>query len=174
MEAVKLGCLGVVGLLGAAFVLAFFLGSNDHGSKTAAVTSSPKAQAEAVQREAGAAIDPTPHATPPADAGTDWKPPEHLDGPFPASGGEYADMDRITTDAVLIGRGIACNVPIMRQSQRVSDWLEKVAPPSADNHRAMMDALQLGISMNAKAQASGESPDDCPTVGMAIRDHWWP
>ncbi len=172
MGGARLGCLVILGFLGALLLLggvtAYFGERGGSAPKAAESADQKKAVTDVASPEMNA-----PRVVPSADAPPGWKPSDSV-APLPPSGGGYADMDRLTTDAVLLGRGIGCGITVSRQSGRVGAWLDKVAPPGSDNHQLMLNVLMAGMAQNAQAQVSGSSPDGCGEVAEAIQGHRWP
>lgn len=95
------------------------------------------------------------------------------DTPNPAGMGP-AEVDRLTTDAVLLGRAIGCHLDVDVESRRVGDWLDRVAPPGSRDQQIYLPMLMAGMRQNAEAQAAGRSPDSCEAVTLAVRRHRWP
>ena len=94
--------------------------------------------------------------------------------PLPEGGAARGDVDRLTTYAVLLGRGIGCGLDVSAYTGRVGAWVDRIAPPGSSDQQLMMSLLMEGMRRNAQAQQSGQSPDGCATVARAIRNHPWP
>lgn len=91
-----------------------------------------------------------------------------------ASGMTLAAIDRLTTYAVLLGRGVGCGVNTQSQMARVGGWLDRVAPPGSSDQQIYLPMFMAVVEQNAKAQVSGQSPDTCGAVAGAISRHPWP
>lgn len=91
-----------------------------------------------------------------------------------ASDPMYDHIDRVTTYAVLIGRGAACGVDVSGPARRVGVWLDRVAPPGSAAQQTLLPMLTQQGQHHAQQQASGRSPDDCATVARAIARFQWP
>jgi hypothetical protein len=65
-----------------------------------------------------------------------------------------ADVDRMTTYAVILGPGIACGASHDEASRRVGRW--------------------LGVRYHAEQQRDGKSPDSCATVRRNFSSFPWP
>lgn len=85
-----------------------------------------------------------------------------------------AEVDRLTSDAVLLGRAIGCHLDVEAQSRRVGAWLDRVAPPGSRDQQVYLPMLMAGMRENAQAQSSGRSPDTCDEVAAAVQGHDWP
>lgn len=96
-------------------------------------------------------------------------PPPSGDG-----GMNRASIDRLTTYAVLLGRGVGCGIETGPQMARVGRWLDRVAPPGSSDQRIYLPMFMAGVQQNASNQAQGRSPDNCNTVARAISQHPWP
>lgn len=83
-------------------------------------------------------------------------------------------VDRLTTYAVLLGRGVGCGIDTGPQMARVGSWLDRVAPPGSSDQQIFLPMFMAGVEQNARAQSQGRSPDNCNTVARAIRQHPWP
>lgn len=91
-----------------------------------------------------------------------------------APGSMHDHIDRVSTYAVLIGRGAACGIDTRGPAGRVGAWLDRVAPPGSAAQQTLLPMLMQQSRYHAEQQASGNTPDDCATVARAIRGHPWP
>lgn len=81
-------------------------------------------------------------------------------------------IDDLSTYAVLLGRGTACNVDVSGPSRQVGAWIDRTW--SGKEKSAMLVAFMHGMESAAKLQASGSSPDSCAKVRGAISSTPWP
>lgn len=88
--------------------------------------------------------------------------------------GAGANMDRLTTWAVLIGRGQGCGIDTSLEISRVGAWLDQVAPPGSSDQQVMLPVFMATVTQNARAQLAGQSPDGCATVMREYQRHAWP
>lgn len=102
------------------------------------------------------------------------QPLSNMAAPASASDPMYDHIDRVSTYAVLIGRGAACGVDVSEPARRVGVWLDRVAPPGSAAQRTLLPMLTQQGQYHAQQQASGRSPDDCATVARAIARFQWP
>lgn len=95
-------------------------------------------------------------------------------GGEPSQAQMYGYIDRVSTYAVLIGRGAACGVNTKGYAGRVGSWVDRVAPPGSSAQQTLLSQLMQGSYYHAQQQASGQSPDSCDTVARAISNFGWP
>jgi hypothetical protein len=86
----------------------------------------------------------------------------------------YALIDRVSTYAVMVGRGVGCGVDVSGPISRVGAWLDREAPPGSEAQRTLLLIYMQQTLYHAGQQVSGKSPDGCDTVARAIRNHPWP
>lgn len=97
-----------------------------------------------------------------------------LDGARAERGSMHNNIDRVTTYAVLIGRGLGCGVDVKPQVARVGAWLDRIAPPGSEAQRTLLPMFTEQSQYHAGQQIAGKSPDGCAAVARAIRNHPWP
>ncbi len=83
-------------------------------------------------------------------------------------------IDKVSTYAVLIGRGAACGVDVSGPSERVGAWMDRVAPPGSSAQLTLLPMFMQQSRYHAARQASGQSPDACSTVQLAVQTYPWP
>lgn len=82
---------------------------------------------------------------------------------------QHDAIDRLTTYATILGRGIACNVPGTDEaSRRLGAWMDA----QGLNGYAMIAAA--GIRAAAEQQRAGRSPDTCAKVRQIFPTINWP
>ena len=84
------------------------------------------------------------------------------------------DINRMTTYAVVIGRGIACGVSTSSATLRVSQWFDRVFTPGTSQHKTYMVIFAAGMEKHAQLQRSGKTPDSCKQVQAAFGSFPWP
>lgn len=84
-----------------------------------------------------------------------------------------ADIDRLTTYAVILGRAVGCGLSISSQGGRVGDWLVRRTSSKSEQSTYAVIYMQ-GIVDNRDAQRAGRSPDDCSTVNRQFAQVTWP
>jgi len=85
-----------------------------------------------------------------------------------------ADVDKMTTYAVVLGRSVACGADIKVPMRRVGIWMDKKFPPGSMDQKKYLPVFMKGVSYNAEEQKQGRSPDSCPAVLEAYRTFPWP
>ena len=81
-----------------------------------------------------------------------------------------AAIDRLTTYASIIGRGMACKVPsASNNAARVGAWMNREG--LAKQYGV---AFLEGIRIAAEQQYRGETPDSCSTVTSRFESFPWP
>ena len=86
----------------------------------------------------------------------------------------YDHIDKVSTYAVLIGRGAACGVNTSAPAAKVGAWLDSVAPPGSQAQMTLLPMLMEQSRYHAQQQKNGQSPDNCATVARAIAGFHWP
>jgi len=85
-----------------------------------------------------------------------------------------ADIDRLTTYAVIIGRAIACGVETDYAMRRVGSWLDDKFPPGSSDQKTYLPIFIEGVKFHAQQQANGNSPDTCSKVRSTFARTQWP
>lgn len=85
-----------------------------------------------------------------------------------------ANIDRLTTYAVIIGRAVACGVDTGDAMQRVGAWMDNKFPPGSSDQKTYLPIFMNGVMYHADQQANGKSPDTCSQVTNAFRKTQWP
>ena len=85
-----------------------------------------------------------------------------------------ADIDKLTTYAVVLGRGVACGGNIDDASRKVGRWMDKIFPPGSSDQQTYLPMLAEGMRYHAQQQSAGKSPDNCQSVLKTLRGFPWP
>jgi hypothetical protein len=85
-----------------------------------------------------------------------------------------ADIDKLTTYAVLIGRAIACGTDTSYASKRVGAWMDNKFPPGSEDQQIYLPIFMAGVKHHAEQQKNGNSPDNCSTVSHQFGLVNWP
>lgn len=101
-------------------------------------------------------------------------PPEAPVDPEQISGDGYDTMDRLTTFAILIGRGVGCHIDMSRETIRVEKWISLQSHVGPADLGTLQGVFVSGVQAQAEQQAAGEGPDSCAVVAHAIHHHSWP
>lgn len=94
--------------------------------------------------------------------------------PTPTLAASQADIDRLTTYAVIIGRAIACGVDTDDAMRRVGAWMDVKFPPRSSDQKIYLPIFMEGVKYHAEQQANGKSPDTCSQVRSTFRKMQWP
>lgn len=84
-----------------------------------------------------------------------------------------ADVNRLTTYAVALGRASACGINVSVPGKRVGAWLNRITGPGAEQD-AMNLVFMSGIIKSRDAQTAGRSPDSCAAVVRSFSRYEWP
>ena len=84
------------------------------------------------------------------------------------------DIDRLTTYAAALGKGIACKANgINEASRRVGSWMDKHFPPGSDDQKTYLPVLTQGMELATRLQL--ESPkESCFSVRESFGRFPWP
>ena len=85
-----------------------------------------------------------------------------------------ADVDKLTTYAVMLGRGLACGVDTTGASKKVGAWLNRIAPPGSKDQQIYLPLLMQGMMYHGERQKEGKNPDSCATVHRVFGQIPWP
>jgi len=92
----------------------------------------------------------------------------------PSLGMTDADVNRLTTYAVALGRGSACGVDTSDAGSRVGAWIDAKMPAGSGDRRLLFPIFMQGVQSHAQEQASGQSPDSCEAVARQFAMMPWP
>jgi len=85
-----------------------------------------------------------------------------------------ADIDKMTTYAVILGRSTACGVDTSDASRKVGRWLDRKFPPGSRDQQTYLPIFSEGMLYHAKQQQAGKSPDNCQGIRRAYSKMRWP
>ncbi|WCB45055.1 hypothetical protein [Nitratidesulfovibrio vulgaris] len=83
-----------------------------------------------------------------------------------------ADIDQLTSYAVILGRATACGEDTENAARRVGAWVDRTFNGQERSH--MMMILVLGMQHHAEQQAKGNSPDSCSSISRTLTKMVWP
>jgi hypothetical protein len=75
-----------------------------------------------------------------------------------------ADIDKLTTYAVVLGRAVACGANLDDASRRVGRWMDRTFPPGSKDQQIYLPIFMEGMRYHAQQQKDGKSPDSCSAV----------
>jgi hypothetical protein len=94
-------------------------------------------------------------------------------GPVMSHAATSADVDRLTTYAVILGRATGCGIDTERAAAQVGAWMDKRFPPGSKDQRIYLPIFVEGWKMHAERQRSGRSPDTCSQVQREFDSMKW-
>ena len=92
----------------------------------------------------------------------------------PAYSASAEDIDKLTTYATMLGRGIACRAGAERPSHRIGAWMDEHFPPGSTDQRIYLPIFIVGTRNAAQQQHDGRSPDSCRDVLRVFYSFPWP
>jgi hypothetical protein len=84
-----------------------------------------------------------------------------------------ADVDRMTTYAVILGRAMGCGVSVSGPAGRVGAWMDRIFTDNDEKAR-MVTIFTQGVLHHATLQSEGRSPDSCPEAVRGYNETPWP
>jgi len=85
-----------------------------------------------------------------------------------------ADIDKLTSYAVILGRAIGCGINTDYEMRRVGAWMDKKFPPGSSDQKTYLPIFMQGLQYHAKQQSNGNSPDSCSQVRKTFNRMQWP
>jgi hypothetical protein len=90
-----------------------------------------------------------------------------------AAAASDSDVQTLERFALLLGRGIGCELNTDQAVAYIDAWFEQTFPPvSAEQQRNLSHFKEIA-RFYAQEQRSGESPDDCSNVSNAFKALGW-
>lgn len=83
-----------------------------------------------------------------------------------------ANVDRMTTYAVLLGRAVGCGLDTEAASRRVGAWMDDTF--NVEQRKVYLPIFIFGMTQQAEAQRAGRSPDSCSQVRQQFARVNWP
>lgn len=84
------------------------------------------------------------------------------------------DIDRMTTCATMLGRGLACGANVDEPTQRVARWMDRVAPKGSPDQGTYLLIFISGMEYHFERQKDGLNPDTCETINALFDTMPWP
>lgn len=85
-----------------------------------------------------------------------------------------ADINKLTSFAVMLGRAAGCGLSVTDQAGRVGSWMDERFKPGSVDQQMYLPIFMAGVRDNADRQSNGLSPDDCGTVREQFALVDWP
>jgi hypothetical protein len=90
-----------------------------------------------------------------------------------AAAASDTDIQTLERFALLLGRGIGCELNTDQAVAYIDAWFEQTFPPvSAERQRNLSHFKEI-VRFHAQEQRSGESPDDCSNMSNAFKALGW-
>lgn len=85
-----------------------------------------------------------------------------------------ADVNKLTTYAVMLGRAAGCGFSVTSEASQVGSWMDRRFKPGSADQKTYLPIFMAGVRENADRQSRGLSPDDCSTVRQQFSLVSWP
>lgn len=90
---------------------------------------------------------------------------------LPARAASQAEVERLSNLALLLGRGIGCNLDTKRASGVIGSWFDDTFA-SAEQER-YLSVFAEEVEQHARLQRGGHSPDSCADIANAFYTMRW-
>jgi hypothetical protein len=84
-----------------------------------------------------------------------------------------AEIERLSSLALLLGRGIGCRLDTNRASAVIGSWFDKTFPPGTAAQERYLPVFAEEVEQHAREQRTGGSPDSCADVAHAFYTMRW-
>jgi hypothetical protein len=83
------------------------------------------------------------------------------------------EVERLSSFALLLGRGIGCNLDTKRAARAISSWFERTFPADSGEQERYLPVFAGEVERHARQQRGGGSPDSCADVAHAFYTMRW-
>lgn len=83
-----------------------------------------------------------------------------------------SDMDKVTTYAELLGRGISCGFDMKEQTRRVGTWIDHTF--TGQDMGLARKQFVTGMQQGVKKQAAEPAEESCPRLQKTLNEVTWP
>jgi hypothetical protein len=90
-----------------------------------------------------------------------------------AQAASEAELERMSSLALLLGRGIGCNLETKRASAVIGSWFDQTFPPGSREQERYLPVFAEKVEQHAREQRRGDSPDSCADVANAFYTMRW-
>ena len=90
-----------------------------------------------------------------------------------AQGVSNAQADQAAKLAMLLGRGVGCDLDTGRANRMIGAWLDHTFPPGSARQDIYLDMFADTVRFHAARQRAGNSPDSCADVAEAFETLDW-
>jgi hypothetical protein len=91
----------------------------------------------------------------------------------PAHAASEAEVERLSSFAMVLGRGIGCNLDTKRAAAVLNQWFDKAFPPGSGEQEHYLPRFAAEVEQYRLQQHSGDSPDSCADVAQAFYTLRW-
>lgn len=91
-----------------------------------------------------------------------------------AHAADPANVDKLTTYATMLGRGMGCGIDVKDGSTKVLHWMDQAFPPGSEDQKTYLPVLFMGTKFAMEQQLAGKGPDTCKAVREALNGFPWP
>jgi hypothetical protein len=84
-----------------------------------------------------------------------------------------AEIERMSSLALLLGRGIGCRLDTKRASAVIGSWFDQTFPPGSGAQERYLPMFAEEVEHHARQQRTGASPDSCAQVAHAFYTMRW-
>ena len=89
-----------------------------------------------------------------------------------AQAASQAELDRLSSMALLLGRGLACGLDTKRAAGSIEAWFEQTFPAETEQSR-YLPLFADEVRSHLRQQRDGASPDSCADVAQAFYTMRW-
>jgi hypothetical protein len=90
-----------------------------------------------------------------------------------AQGVSNTQADQAAKLAMLLGRGVGCDLDTGRANSMIGAWLDHTFPPGTARQDIYLDMFADTVRHHAAQQRAGKSPDSCADVAEAFGTMNW-
>jgi hypothetical protein len=90
-----------------------------------------------------------------------------------AQGVSNDKADNAAKLAMLLGRGVGCDLDTSRANRMIGAWLDQTFPPGSARQDIYLDLFADTVRHHAAQQRAGKSPDSCADVAEAFGTMNW-
>ena len=90
-----------------------------------------------------------------------------------AQGVSNVEADQAAKLAMLLGRGVGCDLDTGRANRMIGAWLNQTFPSGSARQDIYLDMFADTVRHHAAQQRAGNSPDSCAEVAQAFDTMDW-
>jgi hypothetical protein len=81
--------------------------------------------------------------------------------------------DQTAKLALLLGRGVGCDLDTARATSMIGAWLDQTFPPGSPRQDIYLDLFADSVRLHAAQQRAGKSPDSCADIAEVFETMGW-